>query len=148
MAPSRAEDIPPNFRGLGEAVEALFGEPSTPTIRRREAFAQARARVPELPAHASWLASEYPVREGSVFTLDGARLGFPPSRGDGRWWVFFADPDPVAKWGHPATWVFVPAARWLDARRNVDDVVTAPGTMPPHGDGPVPFHTIDLGGVW
>lgn len=122
---------------LAHATEHFFDDPATATIPRAVAFTRARAECPDLPEGTPWYGSDTPVQDGAVFTLDGARLPFPASRGDGRWWVFFADLDPGAKWEHPMWWVFVPAAEWADPARNLDRAVARAGTMPPHGDGPV-----------
>lgn len=121
---------------LAEATEHYFEDPATPTIPRALAWARAKRAHSDLPAEVEWHGTEMPVREGLIFTLDGARLDFPVSLGDGRWWVFFVDLLPRAKWGHPLRWVFVPAAEWLDLTKNRDTVQVRDGTMPPHGDGP------------
>lgn len=127
---------------LSEAIEHFFRDPAAPTIPRTEAWLKARRALPELPPEAAWYGTELPVRQGAVFTLDGAQLDFPEGYADRRWWVFYADPDPYAKWGHPMYWVFVPPEVWLDPSRNLRWVEVRDSTMPPHGDGPARWFSL------
>lgn len=112
--------------GIADVLDALFHVPSTPNIGR-DAAVKACLRVlreQNVPVQ-RLLVTDQPVRRGSLFDASGVRVPFPPGREFERSFVGLADPEPAARWAHPAHWVFVPAEGAAHA-------VVAPTTLPQH----------------
>ncbi len=125
--------IPGVTAGIDRIVRDAFHVPSTPTLGVREATRRIREAVArQLVACQRLEISDAPVRRGTLFNAAGSRVSFPEGDRYERCYVALVDPEPMARWGHPAYWAFVPAD-------GEDEVVFAPTNLPEHGKSAVLF---------
>lgn len=98
---------PPGTSGV---LERFFHVPERPSIGRAEAIRRSVQALREggVPFEQLFM-SDQPLRRGALFDASGARVVFPEDAAYERCFVALADPDPGARWAHPASWVFVSA---------------------------------------
>jgi hypothetical protein len=97
---------------LGELLADVFGVAPGPFMDRDEAQRRVIAEVKRKALHGERIfLSDQLVRRGALFDASGARVGFPEGDAYERCYVALVDPEPEARWGHPAYFAFVPADR-------------------------------------
>lgn len=105
----------------------VFEVPAGPFRSREDARNQVlvAAREAGVPEGARIFLSDDLVRRGALFDASGARVTFPDGDAYERCFVALVDPDPEARWGHPAHFAFVPAGAGAKT-------VLSPTSLPEH----------------
>jgi len=125
--------LPGLTSGVDRILEAGFGVSARPTVCRDEAFALVTQKIEREAIRCQRVCiSELPVDRGTLFDMTGQRVSFPEGGGHDRCYVALLDSEPVAPWGHPAFWAFVP----VDGR---GDIVVSPTQFPANAKGSVRF---------
>jgi hypothetical protein len=124
--------------GIERVLRERFRVSPTPTIGRDEAARRILEKARQQNVRCERLdVSDQPVSRGSLFNAAGARVLFPEGDVFDRSYVALIDPEPTARWAHPAYWAFVPAS-------GEGDVVLKDTDLPEHRTGPVRLLPVSL----
>ncbi|MDI3282355.1 hypothetical protein [Polyangium sp. 15x6] len=124
---------PGTAAGIDNILRNAFHVPPTPSLGIQEATLRIREGIAQKNIPCARLEiSDAPVRRGTLFNAANVRVPFPEGAAYERCYVALVDPEPMARWGHPAHWAFVPA----DGEGEVAFTET---NLPEHGKSAVLF---------
>jgi hypothetical protein len=119
--------------GMDNILRDIFHVAPTPSVGIGEATRRIRESIVQRSVpYARLEISDAPLHRGTLFNAAGVRVVFPEGPAYERCYVALVDPDPMARWAHPAHWAFVPAD-------GDGDVVLTPTNLPEHGKSAVLF---------
>lgn len=119
--------------GIDNILRDAFHVPPKPSLGIQEAARRIRESIAEHDIACARLEiSDAPVRRGTLFNAANMRVPFPEGAAYERCYVGLVDPEPMARWAHPAHWAFVPAD-------GEGEVVFTETNLPEHGKSAVLF---------